>query len=202
MRAKAWVIEGTFAALLALFVGYLVLKPASSMLAYGSLLGWSGAVTALVVTFQGFRPMETQPSVRDRKQRVLHREVAIDRWGGIHTALSIAATLIIAFHGVLFLGGLMEPSLAIWLGAVAFAALLVLNSSGVLTESKRKFREFGSFKRLHVVLMVIVLVVSLAHIELLLAGSFERAIIQGAIVALVVIFVVFVSVPLTLRPTV
>ena len=50
--------------------------------------------------------------------------------------------------------------------------------------------------------MVTVLVLSLAHIELLLAGSFERAIIEGAIVAVVVIFVVFVSVPLTLRPRV
>jgi hypothetical protein len=168
------------------------------MLAYGSLLGWSGLVVAMVLMVQGFRRMKTRPVAREVSQKGLRREVALDRWGGIHTALSIAATVIVAFHGTLFLGGLVEPSLAIWLGAAAFGALLVLNSSGVLTESKRKFREFGSLKRLHVVLVVIVLVLALAHIELLLTGFFERTIVEGAIVALVVICVVFVSVPLSL----
>ena len=42
--------------------------------------------------------------------------------------------------------------------------------------------------------MVIVATMSLAHIELLVAGPFVRTMLEGAIVALLVIVVVFVGI--------
>ena len=47
--------------------------------------------------------------------------------------------------------------------------------------------------------MLTVLVLSIAHIELVVGRSFLRSIVEGAIIASVVTFVVFVSVPITLR---
>ena len=113
--------------------------------------------------------------------------------------MSIAATVLIGIHGALFFPSISEVSLAIWFGISGFIVLVVLNLSGLLTESKRKSREFWPLRRLHVVLMLTVLVLSIAHIELVVGRSFLRSIVEGAIIASVVTFVVFVSVPITLR---
>jgi xanthine/uracil/vitamin C permease (AzgA family) len=103
------------------------------------------------------------------------------------------------YETALFFPSISEVSLAIWFGVSGFIVLVVLNLSGLLTESKRKSREFGPLRRLHVVLMLTVLVLSIAHIELVVGPSFLRSIVEGAIIASVVTFVVFVSVPITLR---
>ena len=199
MRAKYWFFDGAIAAVLALLVTYLVLEPAPSTLGYGALLGWSGMVGVLLLLIQGFRKSEKRSPSHRATDRFIHYEVAFDRWGGIHTALAIAVTVLVAIHGLLFLPGLQELSLPIWLGAIAFIVMVVLNLSGVLTEVKRKSREFGSLKTLHVILMLIVLALSAIHIELFVEASYVRSIIEGAIVASVVAFVVLVSVPLILR---
>ena len=196
MQAKDWLLNGGIAAILALVLTYFVLEPAPSVLGYGALLGWSGMVGVLAITIQGFRKMKKRYEPRAKSQGLVHYDLDINRWGGIHTALSIAVTVLIGFHGALLFPDLSEISFGIWLGVSGFIVLVVLNLSGLLTESKRKSREFGSLKRLHVVLMLIVLVFSMIHIELLVGPSFLCSIIEGVIIVFAVTFVVFVSVPI------
>jgi hypothetical protein len=174
-------------------MAYLVLEPAPSQLAYGSLLGWSGALVVPVVIIQGVRKIEKRPSPQS-KEGLRRAGFAMDRWGAFHTALSIALTVIVLVHGLLFVGGLFGPNFPVWLGALAVGSLLVLDASGVATEAMRKSRRFGPLRRVHVVLMVTVAALTLAHIELLVAGPFVRTMLQGAIVAFLVIAVVFVGI--------
>jgi glucan phosphoethanolaminetransferase (alkaline phosphatase superfamily) len=199
MRVKYWLLEGVIAGLLALFVTYIVLEPAPSIFRYAALLGWSGIVGVFLVLIQGFRRIEKRTPYHGGADGLVHYEFAFDRWGGIHTALAIAVTMLIAVHGLVFFPGLLEVSFPIWLGATAFTVMVALNVSGVVTEVKRKSREFRSLKRLHVVLMLIVVVLSVIHIELFVEVSYFRSIFEGAIVAFVVAIVVLVSVPLTIR---
>ena len=193
MRAKAWLYNGTLAALFALFMAYLVLEPGPSLMAYGSLLGWSGAIAVPVVIIQGARKVEKRPT-SEGGDKLVRSGFAADRWGAFHTALAIAVTVIILVHGLLFFGGLFGPSFPIWLGAFAVGSLLVLDASGVATEAMRKSRKFGPLRRVHVVLMVVVAALSFAHIELLVTGPFVRTMLQGAIVTALVIVVVFVGI--------
>ena len=201
MKAKDWFFRGGLAALLALVLTYFILEPAPTMLGYGSLLGWSGLIGVLIVLVQGYRKMEKQSKSSDTESKTARHELGLNRWGEIHTALSIAVTVLVAVHAAFFFSSLWEVSLAIWLGATGFIVLLVLNASGILTESRRKSREFGSFKRLHVILMLVVLAVSILHVELVVGPMFARSILGGAIITLAVVFVVLVSVPIAL-PTV
>ena len=118
---------------------------------------------------------------------------------GYTFALSIIVIILVLIHGAVFFPSLFEPSLLIWLGAAAFFVLIVLNFSGVITESKRRSREFGQLKRVHLLLMVLALALAVVHIEGLMTGLFLRSIIVGAIVGLVGALVVFITVPLTIR---
>jgi len=199
MWATRWIVEGAVASALALAVAYFVLEPAPSVLAYGSLLGWSGIVCVLVVIIQGFRNIAKPSSPEVGQSGSAHYEFAVNRWGGIHIALSIAVTVLVVLHGLLFWGGLWVFSFPVWLGAMAFIVLVVLNLSGLFTESKRKSRRFGSLKNVHVLLMAVVLVLVLAHIELIAEAWYARSIVEGAVVAFVVVFVVLVSVPFTIH---
>jgi len=199
MRTKAWLLEGTVAAIVALSATYLLARPAPSTFAYGALLGWSGMIGVLIVMLQGFRKAETHAVSRGSDNGMHRYDFAINRWGGVHTALSIAVTVFLGIHGLLFYGGLVELSLPLWLGASAFFVLIALNLSGLLTESKRKFREFSSLRTVHVVLMLIVVALSIVHIELLVGPSYARLLIEGAIVAGAVAIIVLLSVPMTIR---
>jgi hypothetical protein len=198
MWIKAWLLEGTLAAIVALCATYLFVRPAPSVFAYGALLGWSGMIGVLIVMLQGFRKAETRGS-GDSGTGIRRYDFAINRWGGIHTALSIAITVLLGIHGLLFYGGLSELSLPLWLGASAFFLLIALNLSGLLTESKRKLREFSSLRTIHVVLMLIVVALSIIHIQLLVGPSYARIIMEGAIVAGAVAIIVLLSVPMTIR---
>jgi len=153
---------------------------------------------ALLILVQGFRTVEKQP-VSISGGGVARYEFAITRWGAIHTALAIAVTVLIAIHGVLFLGGLLEFTAPIWIGAAAFIVLVMSNLSGVITESKRKSRAFGPLKTMHVLLVLTVVVLSAIHIEVMLGPSYARLVLIGTIVALVVVSVVYVTLPLTLQ---
>ena len=155
-------------------------------------------VGALLILVQGFRTVEKQ-SCSHSSSGVAHYEFAITRWGGIHTALAIAVTVLIAIHGVLFLGGLLEFITPLWIGAAAFIVLVISNLSGVITESKRKSRAFGPLKTMHVLLVLAVIVLSATHIEVMLGPSYARTVLGGAIVALIVLSVVYVTLPLTLQ---
>ena len=198
MQAKSWVLNGAAAALLALGFTYFLLEPAPNPIRYGVLLGWSGMIGVLIVLVQGYRRVEKQPTNLDRKHAIVGFKVGLSRWGAIHTALSVAVTVIIAVHAVVFFSSLWSVSIAIWLGATAFITLLVLNASGPLTEAKRGSRGFGSLKKLHVVLMSFVIVLSVLHIELLVGPMFAGPAISGSIIALAVAFVVFLVVPMRL----
>jgi hypothetical protein len=198
MQAQVWFVKGGLAALVALILTYFILQPAPAALSYGSLLGWSGIIGVLAVLVQGFRKMEKQSQSSQNSTRVARYEVGLTRWGGIHTALSIAVTVLIAAHAAFFFSSLWGVSLAIWLGVTGFIVLLVLNASGIITESRRKFRTFGSLKRLHVILMLLVLALSILHVELVVGPMFLRSVIGGAIITSVVLIVVLVSIPITL----
>ena len=199
MLAKDWLLSGGIAAVVALLLAYFVLEPTPSVLGYAILLGWSGMVGALVVTIQGYRKMQKPLQPQIDGQRLLRYKLDINRWGGTHTALSIAVTVLIAIHGALLFPGLSGISFAIWLGVSGFIVLVVVNLSGLFTESRRKTREFTLLKRLHVVLMILVLVFSISHVELVFGPSFLRSTIEGVIIVFVVTFVVFVSIPITLH---
>lgn len=201
MQALDWFFKGGLAALLALILTYFILEPAPTALSYGSLLGWSGLIGILAVLVQGFRQIDKQSRSLDRDGTTARYELGLKRWGGIHTALSIAVTVLILVHAVFFFSSLWAVSIAIWFGVVGFMALLILNASGLLTESKRKSREFGALKRFHVILMLFVLALSILHIELVIGPMFVHSVLGGAVIILAVIFVVFVSVPIAV-PTV
>ncbi len=201
MHAKAWAFEGLFASLVALLLTYYVLEPKAVPLRYGGLLGWSATVVILILVIQGFWKTkayrQSPPKLGDGA--VAAYESSVNRWGGVHTALSIVVIVLAAVHGALFFPGLIELSLAVWLGALSFLVLIILNLSGVLTESRRRSRDFGPLKRQHVLLMLTTLVLAMFHVEGLISAPFLRQLITGAIVGLVGAFVVFITVPLTVR---
>jgi len=158
-------------------------------------------VGALVVMVQGF--WKTRSYLGGLEARngdaLASHERAVNHWGGVHSALSLVVVIFAAVHSALFFPSLLEPSLAIWLGAAAFLILIILNLSGVLTESRRNSRKFGPFKRLHVILMLAVLGLALVHVEGLISGLFVRSILMGSIVGFEATLIVFVTVPLTVR---
>jgi ABC-type multidrug transport system permease subunit len=199
MHEKTWVLEGTLASVLALAITYYVLQPGAYPSRYGGPLGWSAAIVILVLVVQSFWKTRNSPAELREAKATVRYQFAINRWGGLHVALSIIVSILVLVHAVVFLPSLFEPSLLIWLGAAAFFVLIILNFSGVVTESKRRSHEFGWLKRVHLLLMVFVLALTVAHIEGLMTGFFLRSIIVGAIVGLVGALVVFITVPLTVR---
>jgi hypothetical protein len=199
MHEKTWVLEAILASVVALSIAYYVLESGGALLRYGGPLGWSASIVILVLLIQSFWKMRFSPTeLREVKANARYRFV-INKWGGLHVALSIVAIILVAVHGGVFLASLFEPSLLIWLGAAAFFVLVILNFSGVVTESKRRSRRFGSLRRMHLLLMVFALALALVHIEGLMSGFFIRSIIVGAIAGLVGALAVFVIVPLTVR---
>ena len=201
MHLKTWSFEGVLAATIALLTTYYVLEPAPFALRYAALLGWSAIFGVLILVIQGFWKTGTYLTNLPgrRESGVGSYEHAVNQWGGVHVALSIVVTIFVAIHGAFFLQSLAYPSVAIWLGAVAFVILIGVNLSGLLVESRRKSRQFGRFKRLHVTLMLIVLALTLVHVEGVISGLFGRSILAGAIIGFVGALVVVIITPLTDR---
>lgn len=201
MHLKTWIFEGVLAAVIALLTTYYVLEPAAFSLQYAALLGWSAITGVLILVIQGL--WKTRAYLNNlagrRDSGVGPYERAVNHWGGVHIALSIVVTIFVAIHGAFFLQSLVYPSVAIWLGAVAFVILIGVNLSGLLTESRRKSRQFGRLKREHVTLMLVVLALTLVHVEGVISGLFVRSILGGAIIGLVGVLVVVIIVPLTNR---
>jgi hypothetical protein len=201
MHLKTWSFEGVLAAIIALLATYYVLEPAAFALQYAALLGWSAVVGVLILVIQGL--WKTRAYLNNlasgRDSGVASYERAVNRWGGVHIALSIVVTIFVVIHGAFFLESLVYPDVAIWLGAVAFVVLIGVSLSGLLTESRRKARQFGRFKRLHVTLMLVVLALILVHVEGVISGLFVRSILAGAIIAFVGALVVVIIVSLTDR---
>jgi hypothetical protein len=199
MHGKAWMFEGVAASLIALVITYYVLEPGAVLSRYGGPLGWSASVVVLVLVIQSFWKTRTySKELRDAKAPVRY-QFAINKWGGLHVALSIVVIILVIVQGIVFLPSLFEPSLLIWLGAASFFVLIFLNFSGMLTESKRRAREISHLKRVHLLLTIFALALALVHIEGLMSGLFLRSIIVGAIVGLVGALAVFIAVPLTVR---
>jgi len=203
VHLKTWSFEGVLAAIIALLISFYVLDPAAFELRYASLLGWSATVGILILVVQGFWKTKAYFSYfADRLDSgVGSYERAVNQWGGVHVALSIVITIFAVIHGAFFLPSLVYPSVAIWLGAVAFVVLIGVNMSGLLTESRRKSLQFGGFKRLHATLMLTVLALILIHVEGVVSGLFARSILAGAIIGFVGTFVVVIIVSLTNHTT-
>jgi hypothetical protein len=200
VHLKTWSFEGILAAIIALLTTYYVLEPAALALRYATLLGWSAIVGVLILMIQGLWKTKAYLNLAGpRDNGVGSYERTVNHWGGVHIALSIVITIFVAIHGAFFLHSLVIHSVAIWLGAVAFVVLIVVNMSGLLAESKRKSRQFGRFKRWHVTLMITMLVLTLMHVDGLISGLFVRSILAGAIVAFVGALVVVIIVTLTNR---
>jgi hypothetical protein len=199
VHLKTWSFEGVLAAIIALLTTYYVLEPAAFALQYAALLGWSAIVGVLILVIQGL--WKTRAYLNNLASRrdsgVGSYERAVNYWGGVHIALSIVVTIFVVIHGVFFLQSLVYPSVAIWLGAVAFVVLIGVSLSGLLTESRRKSRQFGRFKRLHVTLMLTVLALTLIHVEGIISGLFVRSILSGTIIGFVGALVVVIIVTLT-----
>jgi hypothetical protein len=199
MHEKAWVFEGVLAATAALVLTYFVVEPGAVWSRYGAPLGWSALIVILALLIQSYWKTRTYPSELRGAKATVRYEFVINKWGGLHVALSIALLTLVAVHGAVFFDSLYEPSIVIWLGAAAFPVLIILNFSGVLTEVKRRSRKFGPLKTIHLLLVLFALALTLVHIEGLTSGPFQRSIIVGTIVGLVGVLAVFVTVPLTVR---
>ncbi len=168
MHMRLWAAEGILGSTVALVLTYYVLVPDNFASRYAAVIGWSTITVFLILMIQGFWSRKRHLNSRGeskRHGRHVSYQVTLFKWGGMHSALSIVVTVFLIIHGFLLLPGLFEPSLALWVGAVAFVILLVLNLSGLLTESARKSRRFGLFKKIHVWLMLIVLILVLIHVE-------------------------------------
>jgi len=186
MHMRLWAAEGVLGSTVALVLTYYILEPNNFASRYAGVIGWSTITVFLILIVQGFWGRKRHSSVRGESKSGRHvsYQVALFKWGGMHSALSIVVTVFLIIHGFLFLPGLFEPSLALWVGAVAFVILLVLNLSGLLTESTRKSGRFGLFKRIHVWLMLIVLILVVIHVEGAAPYLTLRSILPGMIVGL------------------
>ncbi len=200
MHMKLWAVEGFLGSAVALMLTFLLVEPQSLMSGYAGVIGWSTITAFLMLMLQGFWIRKSHPKI-DGSNSNHHSsyQSAIFKWGGMHSALSIVVTVFLVIHGFLFLPSLLEPSLALWLGAVAFAILLVLNLSGLLTESARKSRNFGRHKKIHVWLMLIVLVLIIIHVEGVVPSLSYRSILPGLIVGLAAFFSLSIIIPLTVQ---
>jgi len=201
VHLRIWSFEGVLAAIIALLATYYVLEPATFASRYAALLGWSAIVGVLILVVQGFWKTSGYPEYTTgrRGSEVSSYNRTVNRWGGVHVALSIVTTIFVAIHSAFLLQSLEYPSVAIWFGAVAFAVLIAVNLSGLFTEFRRKSRQFGQFRKVHVMLMLAVLTLTLVHVEGLISGLFVRSIFAGAIVGFLGAFVVTIIVPLTDR---
>lgn len=112
-----------------------------------------------------------QESISDGTQTITAEftEARVHGWRAIHVIISILVTTIAILHGIMLFPRLASPTAGILMGAVGLGVLLVLGLSGLITENKRKTRAFGSFKKLHLWLMVGAL--TLVELHTVAAGS-------------------------------
>ena len=200
---RLWSPVGLFGSIVALMIIYYTLGPSVFTFRYADVLGWSTVVVFLMLIIQGFwnRTRHKRRGPNSKQLPADSYDRSTFEWGGIHTALSVVVTFLLIGHGFLFLGGLYEPSLFLWLGALAFVTLLVLNFSGLVTEYARKSRSFGSLKRWHVWLMLFVLILLIVHVAGEATMFSFRSILAGAIIGLASILFVWLIVPLTIQLT-
>jgi hypothetical protein len=200
MHMRLWAAEGFLGSAVALMLTYLLVEPESLMSGYASVIGWSTITVFLILMLQGFWIRKRHPKISGDSNGGPHTsyQLSIFKWGGMHSAMSIVVTVFLIIHGFLLLPSLLEPSLALWAGAVAFAILLILNLSGLLTESARKSRNFGRHKEIHVWLMLMVLILLVIHVEGVAPSLSFRSILPGVIVGLAA----FISLSIIIRLTV
>ena len=186
MQMRLWAAEGVLGSAVALMLTYYVLEPDNFASRYASVIGLSTVTLFLILMIQGFWSRKRHLNIHGESNSGSHvsYQVALFKWGGMHSALSIVVTVFLIIHGFLLLPGLFEPSLALWVGAVAFVILLVLNFSGLLTESARKSRSFGAFKKIHVWLMLLVLTLVVIHVEGAAPSLTFLSILPGMIVGI------------------
>jgi hypothetical protein len=201
MHMRLWAAEGILGSIVALMLTYYALEPDVFASRYAGVIGWSTVTVFLILVVQGFWSRKRHLNIRGESNSCPHvsYEFALFKWGGMHSALSIVVTMFPIIHGFLFLPGLFEPSLALWVGAVAFVILLVLNLSGLLTESARKSRSFGLFKKIHVWLMLVVLTLVVIHVEGAAPSLTFLSILSGMIVGLAAFLSLNIIILLTIQ---
>jgi len=201
MHMRLWAAVGFLGSAVALMLTYLLVEPESFVSRYAGVIGWSTITVFLILMIQGFWSRKRHSITNDESNGNLHTayQLSLFKWGGMHSAMSIVVTVFLIIHGFLLLPSLFEPSLALWLGAVAFAILLVLNLSGLLTESARKSRNFGRHKKIHVLLMLMVLTLLVIHVEGMVPLLSFRSILPGIIVGLAAFLSLSIIIPLTVQ---
>ena len=122
---KLWAAEGLLGSGVALLLTYYVLEPASLLPRYAGVIGWSTITVFLILMIQGFWKWKSHTRISDGSNGDSNAayQFALFKWGSMHSAMSIVVTVFLIIHGFLLLPGLLEPSLALWLGAVAFVIL-------------------------------------------------------------------------------
>ena len=194
-----WASVGMFASIVALTITYYLLGPSAFTLRYADVLGWSTIVVFLLLMIQGFWSRRGRKSggFGSKRMPTVSYQATLSEWGGIHTTLSLVVTFFLIVHGFLFLPGLSEPSLVLWLGALAFLVLLVLNFSGLATEAARKSRTFGLLKKWHVWLMLLVLILIVVHVGGEATSLSMRSALPGMLIGLAAGLFVWIVAPLT-----
>jgi len=196
---RLWATQGLLGSAIALVLTYYVLEPEASR--YAGIIGWSTIAVFLILMIQGFWKWKSRSGISDESNvgpRAAY-QLRLIKWGSMHSAMSIVVTVFLIIHGILFLPSLFEPSLALWLGAAAFIILLVLNLSGLSTESARKSRSFGRYKKIHVLLMLMVLSLVVIHVEGTASFLSLRSVLPGVIVGLAAFLSLYIVIPLTVR---
>ena len=196
---RVWATEAVFGSIIALTLTYLILSPVTSSSGYANVLGWSTVVVFLLLMIQGFWSRRRHKGLGGEDIRVRSYLWTLFEWGGVHTALSIVVTFFLVVHGLLLLQSLYERSVVLWVGALAFLILLLLNLSGLLTEFVRKSRRFGSLRRVHSWLMVLVLILIVVHVAGVATLFSLRLILPGAIVGIAAVLFVWFIIPLTVQ---
>src|SRR5208337_919963 len=201
MHMRLWAAEGFLGSAVALMITYLLVEPESFVSRFAGVIGWSTVTVFLILMIQGFWSRKKHSVIGGESNGNLHTsyQLAIFKWGGMHSAMSIVVTVFLIVHGFLLLPSLLEPSVALWVGAVAFAILLILNLSGLLTEAARKSRNFGRHKKIHVWLMLMVLILLVIHVEGVAPPLNFRSILPGVIVGLAAFISLSIIIPLTVQ---
>ena len=105
MHMRLWAAEGFLGSAVALMLTYLLVEPESLMSGYAGVIGWSTITVFLILMLQGFWIRNRHPKISDESNGGPHTsyQLAIFKWGGMHSAMSIVVTVFLIIHGFLLL---------------------------------------------------------------------------------------------------
>jgi uncharacterized membrane protein len=105
MHMRLWTADGILGSTVALVLTYYILEPDNFASRYAALIGWSTITVFVILMVQGFWSRNRHLDIRGKSQSVPHvsYQLALFKWGGMHSALSIVVTVFLIIHGFLLL---------------------------------------------------------------------------------------------------